>query len=76
MGEHYADAFAVIPGQCLRFVHSMAPGAAGAPHHCREPVIAFGGFVDATGKRHRCYACLDHAGDLIDPHPVTVRRHH
>ena len=38
---HYAEAFAVTPGQCFRFAHSGVGHAA----HCREPVVCRGWFI-------------------------------
>jgi hypothetical protein len=41
---HYAEAFAVMPGQCFRMVQGKA-GQQGAPTHCPDPVEYRGKFV-------------------------------
>jgi hypothetical protein len=59
---HYPEAFAVLPGQCFRFVHS----GVGHASHCRDPVVCRGRFKDRAGKWHWVEACLEHGGELVD----------
>jgi len=61
--EHYADAFHVQPGKCLRMIHSL--DGSGRPEFCPYPVEWRGRFQDGTGKWHQVEACEGHADDLV-----------
>lgn len=65
---HYAEAFAVIPGRCFRFVHS----GVGHASHCREPVVRWGEFVDRKGRRHAVETCLEHGDEISSRKPVDL----
>jgi hypothetical protein len=61
--EHYAEAFAIVPGRCFRMV--QLPGV-GHPFHCVEPVAWHGRFR-AGDRQYRVDACDGHASDLGAP---------
>ncbi len=61
MGEHYANAFTVTPGQCFRMVIA---NEAGHPTHCPEPVTVRGRWRSAANKVYRVDACDGHADEL------------
>ena len=57
---HYAEAFAVIPGQCFRFVNN----GVGHASHCREPVVRRGQLIDGKGGRWQIDAGAEQAEGL------------
>ena len=67
---HYAEAFAVIPGQCFRFVHN----GVGHAVHCREPVVRRGQLMDGKDKRRTVDACAEHATEPRGGDHVTGPR--
>jgi hypothetical protein len=58
--------------KCFRLVRDAVPGAHGSPHHCALPVAYRGVFTDRTGRDHNVVACIEHAGDLSEWHPVDT----
>ena len=61
--EHYANAFAAVPGRCWRMV--TLPGV-GHPFHCVEQV-AWHGRVRMGDRQYRVDSCDGHAEGLGAP---------
>jgi hypothetical protein len=66
---HYAEAFALRPDGCFRFVSD----AAGRPSHCPEPPAWSGIFLDKQGKRRQVRACAGHRSGLEHARRVQGR---